>query len=71
MWKAYPLNGDSVEITTTESEFNKFKPRLKSAQNKFLIERLKSLNIEYNFKWNQPYLSRALNSLNSASGTLS
>ena len=40
-----------------------------------LIERrLKSWKIEYNFKWNQPYLShslnlsRGLNSLNSASG---
>ena len=34
-----------------------------------LIERrLKSFNIEYNFKWNQPYLSRGSNSLNSAYG---
>ena len=37
--------------------------------------RLKSWNIKYNFKWNQPYLSRVsnlsrdTNSLNSASGT--
>ena len=44
------------------SEFNEFKPRLKSARTRFSIERrLKSWNIEYNFKWNQPYLSRRLN----------
>ena len=35
------------------------------------IERqLKSWKIEYNFKWNQPYLIRGSNSLNSASGLL-
>ena len=49
-------------------EFNEFKPRLKSPKNRFLNERrLKSWKIEYNFKWNQPYLSRGSNSLNSAS----
>ena len=50
--------------------FNEFKPRLKSCKNRFqLSARLKSWKIEYNFKWNQPYLSRArgLNSLNTAS----
>ena len=42
----------------SESEFNKFKPRLKSAKNRFqLIAGLK-LDIEYNSKWNHPYLSR-------------
>ena len=53
------------------SEFNEFEPRLKSTQNLISIERrLKSWNIEYNFKWNQPCLSRVsnlsrgLNSLN-------
>ena len=39
------------------SKYNEFKPRLKSPKN----------SIEYNFKWNQPNLSRGLNSLNSAS----
>ena len=40
-------------------------------QNPVLIERrLKSWKIEYNFKWNQPYLSRGLNSLNSDSGVI-
>ena len=53
------------------SKFNEFKPRLKKLVS---IERwLKSRKIEYNFKKNQPYLSRGLNlshdsnSLNSAS----
>ena len=36
-----------------------------------LIERrLKSWKIEHNFKWNQPYLSRGSNSLNSVSGQI-
>ena len=40
-------------------------------QNPVLIERrLKSWKIEYNFKWNQPYFSRGLNSLNSDSGVI-
>ena len=40
-------------------------------QNPVLIERrLKSWKIEYNFKWNQPYFSRGLNSLNSDSGLI-
>ena len=45
-----------------EMEFKEFEPRFKS------------WNIWYNFKWNQPYLSRGLNlnrranSLNSATG---
>ena len=38
---------------------NEFKSRLKSL--------IKPVSIEYNFKWNQSYLSRGLNSLNSAS----
>ena len=50
-------------------EFKEFEPRFKSAKT-----RLKSWNIWYNFKWNQPYLNRCLNlnrrsnSLNSATG---
>ena len=58
----------------SESEFNEFKTRLKSPKKPVLTERrLKSWTIEYNFKWNQPYLSRGLNltrgsnSLNSTS----
>ena len=54
-------------------EFNEFEPRLKSAKNRFQLSA--DLNLKkYNFKWNQPYLSRGLNlsrcsnSLNSASG---
>jgi len=40
------------------SEINEFEPRLKSPKKPVSIEpRLKSWNIEYNFKWNQPYLS--------------
>ena len=31
------------------------------------LNEFKSWNIEYNFKWNQQYLSRGSNSLNSAS----
>ena len=46
-------------------EFKEFEPRFKSAkirQNPVLIQRrLKSWNILYNFKWNQPYLNRGLN----------
>ena len=37
-------------------EFKEFEPRFKSAKT-----RVKSWNIWYNFKWNQPYLSRGLN----------
>ena len=61
-------------ITRTESEVHEFEPRLKSAKKTVSIKRrLKSWNIEYNFKWNQLYLSRVSNlsrgsnSLNSAS----
>ena len=62
---------NSYNLNLTEFEFNEFEPRLKSAKNRF-----QSWNIEYNFKWNQPYLncvsilSRSSNSLNSASGWL-
>ena len=56
-------------------EFNEFKPWLKSAKKRFKLSAgLNLKKIEYNFKWNQPYLSRGLNlsrgsnSLNSASG---
>ena len=64
-------------------EFKEFKPRFKSAKTRFKgvghsapkgYIRHKSWNIWYNFKWNQPYLSRGLNlnrrshSLNSATG---
>ena len=73
-WKNYL----DVKITNifkySESEFNEFKTRLKSPKKPVLTERrLKSWTIEYNFKWNQPYLSRGLNltrgsnSLNSTS----
>ena len=52
----------------TESEFNEFEPPTQNRQRPVSIERrLKSWNIKYNFKWNQPYLSRVSNSLNSAS----
>ena len=52
-----------------------FKPRFKSAKTRFKISAVLNLerNIWYNFKWNQPYISRDLNlnrrsnSLNSAS----
>ena len=46
------------------SEFNELEPRLKPVSNE---RRLKSWNIEYNFKWNQPNLSRGPNFLSSAS----
>ena len=56
------------------SEFNEFKPRLESPKNRFQLSTgLNLKKVEYNFKWNQPYLSRGLNlnrssnSLNSAS----
>ena len=57
------------------SEFNEFKPRLKSAKkNRFQLSAGLNLEtFEYNFKWNQPYLSgdlnlsRRSNSLNSVS----
>ena len=59
-------------------EFKEFEPRFKSAKinqktSLNLAPGYKSWNIWYNFKWNQPYLSRGLNlnrrsnSLNSAS----
>ena len=42
------------------SEFNEVEPWLKSAKKRFQLS--PGLNkIEYNFKWNQPYLSRHLN----------
>ena len=42
----------------SESEFNELEPRFKSSKKTISIERwLKSWNIEYDFKWNQPYLS--------------
>ena len=57
-----------------ETEFNEFEPRLKSIKNRFQLSvDLNLENIEYNFKWSQPYLSRVSNlsrsfdSLNSAS----
>ena len=44
-------------------------PASEIRQKPVLIERrLRSWTIEYNIKWNQPYLSRGSNSLNSASG---
>ena len=47
------------DLEYTVSEFNEFEPSLKSAKNWFYLSA--SQNIEYNFKWNQPYLSRVLN----------
>jgi len=74
-------NSLSIFTVKTEMEFKEFEPRFKSAkirQNPVWIKRRhKSWNIWYNFKWNQPYLSRGLNlnrrsnSLNSATGPLS
>jgi len=44
------------------SEFNEFEPRLKSLKTGLIEHRLKSWNcIEYDFKWNNLYLIRALN----------
>ena len=52
-------------------EFKEFEPQFKSAKTRFKLSA--GLNLEtYNFKWNQPYLSRGLylnhrsNYLNSA-----
>ena len=59
------------KFQSSVSEFNEFKPRLKSPQNRFQLSaglNLEKLNTI--FKWNQPYLSRGSNSLNSASGLL-
>ena len=56
------------------SKFNELEPRLKSSKNWFQLKQ--SWNNEYDFKWNEPYLSRGLNlgrgsnSLNSASGKI-
>ena len=44
------------------SEFNEFNPRLRQKPVS-IKRRLKSWNIEYNFKWNQPYLSGGLKAL--------
>ena len=49
------------------SEFNEFKPFLKTTQTRFqwsaglLLSGIESWKIEYNFKWDQPYLNRGLN----------
>ena len=62
-------------LKSSESEFNEFEPRLKSAKNRFQLSAGLDLKKNYySFKWNQPYLihglhsSRCSNSLNSASG---
>ena len=47
-------------------EFKEFEPRFKSAKTWFKLSA--GLNLWYNFKWNQPYLNRRSNSLNSATG---
>ena len=48
-----------MPVMYKESEFNEFELRLKSAIKPVSIERrLKSWNVEHNFKWNQPCLSR-------------
>ena len=58
-------------------EFKEFKPQFKSAKTRFKLSA--SLNLKkiwYNFKWNQPNLSRGLklnrhsSSLNSATGQI-
>ena len=56
------------ETKWRESEFNEFNPRLKFPKNRFQLSA--GLNFEYNVKWNQLYLSRRSNSLNSASDLL-
>ena len=55
-----------------ESRLNEFESRLKSVKSSFYwAPRLKSWNIKYNFRWNQPYLSHVSNlSLGSNSLTL-
>ena len=53
------------------SEFNEFRPRLKSNKNRFQLSAGLNLEIEYNFNWYQPNLSRGSNSLNSASVEIS
>ena len=70
----YFVHTPSYIFMSPESEFNEFKPRLKSPKKPVSIQRrLKPWKIKYNFKWNQLYLSRGLNlsrgsnSLNSAS----
>ena len=52
-----------INIDLSESEFNDFERAASQILEKLIsIERrLKSCNIEYNFKWNQPYLSRISN----------
>ena len=60
-----------AHFSESEAEFKEFEPRLKSAKTRVKLSA--GLNLWYNFKWNQPYLSRGLNlshrlnSLNSAS----
>ena len=60
-----------AHFSESEAEFKEFEPRLKSAKTRLKLSA--GLNLWYNFKWNQPYLSRGLNlshrlnSLNSAS----
>ena len=43
----------------TVSKFNELEPRLKSSKNWFQLKQ--SCNNEYDFKWNELYLSRGLN----------
>ena len=63
-----PTRWKNLYPVSPMSEYNEFKPRLKSLWKPVSIERrLKSWNILNNFKRNQPYLSHGLNSLNSAS----
>ena len=48
-----------INIDLSESEFNDFERAASQILEKLIsIERR---NIEYNFKWNQPYLSRISN----------
>ena len=71
----YSVNSFQNQLYFPVSEFNEFKPRLKSLKNRVhLSASLNPWKIKYNVKWNQPNLSlglnlsRGSNSLNSASG---
>ena len=72
-----PVRDSLTKVLSSKVEFNDFEPGPKSAKKNsyyWAPRRLKSWNIEYNFKGNQRYfscdsnLSRGSNSLNSASG---
>ena len=75
--QAHKLWSIGLALKQTETEFHEFEPRLKSTKNWFQLSTVLNLeNLEYNLKWNQPYLncvsnlSHGSNSLNSASEKL-